>query len=912
MEERKMIPSEFSWGLRKKISDWESFALEFLDIKKGSVLELYPIIGTLLPLSLDLSNTTYTANVKTIQECEQINMLLFSDEELSSHYEKGQIRVFDENSSSLLDGSERFDFVFYNHGGDNYIPPIRSLSFDDIVRLMSTEGKALGVWSNGGLRKIKINQYLHLIETIILLERHSIILLNMKKECTDVINVYDRTEWKDFTAEQLMDSIREQEDMYKLTQEDIGNMGGRLDIAAFMRQQCKVEVHVGKKLIKLGEVLTLQNGYLLRRSIKNVRYLHSDIKDYTPLSPYVTAKNGEYISESDVKDRWYRLVDQKRLVVLANMTNFRTFIFDPRDGEAGFIPYCLSFVVDEEKINIDYLVYQMNEEYFHKQLFPYGRDNVIRIKAEDILSCQILVPDVESSVERQKQFIEDLRQKEIAAFARRYGYDLGEFVQYKVSDLPNGTTLCKGKYTIKEAISHGGFGRVYKAQNEETKEVVAIKEFFHYKCQVRDPRTNEVKTTFAADLDLINIVKEKFRREKAKIQECAHDNIVKVYEEFDENNTCYYSMEYIDGKSLENKKGIGEHEALVIIRQVAEALKAMHEKGYNHSDVKPQNILLDSNGVATLIDFGGAHYYGYDEEENMSESPYTVFVPTKTEGYTPNAAYNNKAFHAGRDIFSLGATLYYMLTGNSPTAIDKQVKPDKISPKSWIAICSAVEENPKKWLNNMDEFLSLLPNEYEEEISDIGVAEPIRKLRITPRPVVKLKEDEVFVFGSNLAGHHSGGAAKQALKWGAKWYVASGLMGQTYGIPTVGVHGLDAVERYVSQFIKYVEENDHVTFYVTAIGCGYGGFAPEQVAPLFKDCIDMSNVYLPESFWQVFMTKGFIRGEDYKVALRGNHTKQRGMQEGGDKKYDETTKKEQERKEKRRSFRELVKAFKND
>lgn len=153
-----------------------------------------------------------------------------------------------------------------------------------------------------------------------------------------------------------------------------------------------------------------------------------------------------------------------------------------------------------------------------------------------------------------------------------------------------------------------------------------------------------------------------------------------------------------------------------------------------------------------------------------------------------------------------------------------------------------------------------------------------------------LQDYEVFVFGSNLAGHHSGGAAKQALKWGAKWYVASGPMGQTYGIPTVGVHGLDAIEKYVSQFIKYVEENDHITFYVTAIGCGSAGFTPEQIAPLFKDCVELSNVYLPESFWKVLMNKGFIKAEDYKATLKGNHAKDRGMQESGDKKRDEAGK----------------------
>lgn len=156
----------------------------------------------------------------------------------------------------------------------------------------------------------------------------------------------------------------------------------------------------------------------------------------------------------------------------------------------------------------------------------------------------------------------------------------------------------------------------------------------------------------------------------------------------------------------------------------------------------------------------------------------------------------------------------------------------------------------------MDEFLALLPS--DKEIGDMDVPETTKNLRITPRPVVELKKDEVFVFGSNVRGLHTGGAAKQALKWGAQMGVAFGPMRNSYAIPTVGVTGLDAIEKYVSQFIKYVEENDHLTFYVTAIGCGSAKFTPEQIAPLFKDCVKLSNVYLPESFWRVLRNKGFV------------------------------------------------------
>ena len=851
--------------IKSNYGEWESFVVNFLDIKQGSVLDLYAGVGT-LAMQLNLENVVYMANMSQLTEHDLMNMLFYTDGEFSEFLSKKQVQLYNDGLKYLemrgLRG-ESFDLIiancYNNREQDKRKNSYESFSLLNAIDIiLSPKGKALVTFHYGDFRICW--SYTHLIDSIILLGHdRGIVLLDKNKENTKKIKVYDRTDREDFTAEQLLQSIREQENLHILTLEDINDMGGYFDINVFKRSQYKIDVPAGDKLIKLSEVLTLQNGYRLRGSVKDVRFLRSDIKDYTPLSPYVTAENGEYISEFDVEDRGYRLLDQKRLVIIALKNHFRTFIFDPRDGEAGFA-FSSSFIVDEGKVNIDYLVYQMNEEYFLKQLFPYDGFSNYHPEAKDILSCQILVPEGESSIERQKQFIEDLRQREIARFANRFGYDLGKFVQYEASNLPKGTTLHSNEYTytILGNIGYGGFGKVYRAMNEDTMTEVAIKEFFHNALQVRDPQTNEVKVKFS-DFDAIDFAKKKFCREIEKIKKCAHDNIVKVYEFFEENNTCYYSMEYISGQNLENRKSIGEREALAIIRQVAGALKAMHEKGYNHSDVKPQNILIDDNGVATLIDFGGAHYYGYDNDEGVSISGNSVAMKIESPGYTPKYAYDTQKFHAGRDIYSLGATLYYMLTGNSPKAIDRQVKPDNISPKSWKSICKAMEEDPNKWLSSMDEFLALLPGDEEAEINNVDVSEPTRKWRITPTPIVELKMDEVFVFGSNIKGLHTGGAAKQALKWGAQMGVASGLMGDTYAIPTVNVTGLDAIEGYVSQFIKYVEGNDHITFYVTAIGCGSAGFSPEQIAPLFRDCIDLSNVYLPESFWRVLRNKGFIK-----------------------------------------------------
>ena len=249
----------------------------------------------------------------------------------------------------------------------------------------------------------------------------------------------------------------------------------------------------------------------------------------------------------------------------------------------------------------------------------------------------------------------------------------------------------------------------------------------------------------------------------------------------------------------------------------------------------------------------------------MSITGNSIPMEIKTPGYTPDCAYKAKGFHAGRDIYSLGATLYYMLTGNKPATIDKQVKPDKISPKSWKGICKAMEEDPRIWLRSMDEFLALLPDDDEAEINDIDVPEPIKKLRITPRHVVELKEDEVFVFGSNLHGLHRGGAARVARDmFGAIMGQGVGLQGQSYAIPTM--HGpLSEIKPYIDEFIEFAKLHPAKRFLVTRIGCGIAGFKDEEIAPMFKKALPLANVALPKRWFELLESKNYPLDRPYII-----------------------------------------------
>ncbi len=116
-----------------------------------------------------------------------------------------------------------------------------------------------------------------------------------------------------------------------------------------------------------------------------------------------------------------------------------------------------------------------------------------------------------------------------------------------------------------------------------------------------------------------------------------------------------------------------------------------------------------------------------------------------------------------------------------------------------------------------------------------------------------LEKDEVFVFGSNLAGHHMGGAARAAhQKFGAEWGVGVGLTGQSYAIPTMQ-GGVETIRPYVDEFVEFANQHQNMKFLVTRIGCGIAGFNDEEIAPLFRKAVPVSNIYLPQKFYDILL-----------------------------------------------------------
>ena len=282
--------------------------------------------------------------------------------------------------------------------------------------------------------------------------------------------------------------------------------------------------------------------------------------------------------------------------------------------------------------------------------------------------------------------------------------------------LPIGTLLQGGRYEIIRYISSGGFGCTYEARNTKFKNIaksLAIKEFFVKDFCYRDAATNCISVATQNKAELVEKLRAKFLAEAAALYGFNHPNIVRVTDTFEENGTAYYVMEYIDGSSLANiveKNGpLSEEKALGYIRQVADALKYVHSQNYLHLDVKPHNIMVDGNDRAVLIDFGVSKQY--DEANGVNTSTLVGSTP----GYAPleQSGSGIREFSPTTDIYSLGATLFKLVTGIPPpvaSEVNENGLPTPVGVSSALfhAIETAMQPRRKDRPQSVDEFLSLL------------------------------------------------------------------------------------------------------------------------------------------------------------------------------------------------------------
>ena len=289
--------------------------------------------------------------------------------------------------------------------------------------------------------------------------------------------------------------------------------------------------------------------------------------------------------------------------------------------------------------------------------------------------------------------------------------------------LKENTLLQGGKYRIIRKLGQGGFGITYLAEQSALGREVAIKEFFMSEYCNRDSATSRVFIGTEGSRMTVNRFLEKFLKEARNIANLKHPNIIAIYDIFEENNTAYYVMEYHpEGSlwSLVDKQGaMNEKQALHYIRQVALALKHIHNHRIMHLDIKPENILIDENNNAIIIDFGISKVYDKHATVPMHKTPRSSIVTFSPE-YAPIEQYTTDGvaeFSPATDIYSLGATLFTLLTGNCPPTAVKLVESDylaeklnlhKVSQQNIEAVVRSMAFTKEKRPQSIDEFLLLL------------------------------------------------------------------------------------------------------------------------------------------------------------------------------------------------------------
>lgn len=272
-----------------------------------------------------------------------------------------------------------------------------------------------------------------------------------------------------------------------------------------------------------------------------------------------------------------------------------------------------------------------------------------------------------------------------------------------------------GKYKIECILGSGGFGITYYAKHITLEHYYAIKEFFINGSCIRNTNRYSIRIQGITENEY-NKYKTKFLEEARTLAKLDHPNIVRVTDVFEENNTSYLVMPFVNGVTLQNfidKHGPMDYvEAINLIAQITEAVGYIHQRNILHLDIKPDNIILTPDNRAILIDFGSAREYIQDKTQR--------FTSILTKGYAPIEQYDsNKTKGTYTDIYSVGCVAYYVLTGTKPIdatvrVIDTTPTPRDLNNKIPKAISDvimhAMELQADKRHQTADQFLNDLLN----------------------------------------------------------------------------------------------------------------------------------------------------------------------------------------------------------
>ena len=346
-----------------------------------------------------------------------------------------------------------------------------------------------------------------------------------------------------------------------------------------------------------------------------------------------------------------------------------------------------------------------------------------------------------------------------------------------------------GRYRVCRSLGQGGFGITYLAEDELLGQKIVIKEYFPA-CFARRAEDGSIRITEETDRAAFTEGRNRFLRE-ARILTSLLDvpGVVKAWNYFQENQTAYLVMEYVQGISLrswleQNKEEPSFDEALEMLRPVVLALESIHKKGLLHRDITPDNLMVGANGTVKLLDFGSARSYLREKDSEMTQ---TVLLKS---GYAPPEQYDGKSVQGPwTDIYALSATLYEMITGCMPEdALQRQIRDELLEPSVYGArITPEQEEHLLK--------RGLALDERERYAS-------VREFSSDFYPEEKMREVRYGRSGWRIAAI-SGGVLAAGLLLTSGLYVF-GALGGTHTEKRAG--NLDRGSREYEAFLEFVEE----------------------------------------------------------------------------------------------------------
>lgn len=274
---------------------------------------------------------------------------------------------------------------------------------------------------------------------------------------------------------------------------------------------------------------------------------------------------------------------------------------------------------------------------------------------------------------------------------------------------------------------------------------MAMKEFFMRGVNERNEDSVSISVSNAENRNQFEAQKEKLKKEARRLRKLANENIIRVHDLFEENGTVYYVMDYIDGESLSTRikrtgKPLTENEVLGILPQVLNALETVHAQDIWHLDIKPANVMIDKEGKCKLIDFGASKQLQSSDGVSIVTSTALCYTP----GYAPleQIEQDFSKFGPWTDFYSLGATLYYLLTAKQPPSTSEIAEGNAFEFPSDI---SATLQELIRWLmqparrkrpqsvKEIREFLSERKKDaYEEETSVDTIQDDDATILIAP------------------------------------------------------------------------------------------------------------------------------------------------------------------------------------